>query len=1322
MDLIKVKFCNLGCKYLQRKDTFSAQLNLQDLHLSQNYCADSMYKNLVFAKNSTSESIFSLNYDRKSPGCKDGISAVIQLKMKPLIIVFDKIIINRFGDFFGGGEMKQELESLKLLASTQIESFKSFTRASLEFALTEHKSIDLGVDIEAPIILFPSTLNNRDFLYVFNMGHLKVNSRPIDQEMKRSVSAKQKLSLSLDEIDSLQSMVYEKYLIHLNRLQILLFEHLIPSEKMLDSLQNISEESFVVKDVTLDLILESSIIPNAVNIPRFKVTGDLPFLEVFFSDQKYKGMMAVIDDILSILGSEEESKSIKPQYSSTVSLNAPKVNEEDEFYDAYEDTDEILKLDQIVFMASFTFRKTCGTISEELKNKRKLCRFDMGNLSLVLSKKQYELQVKCDIESFNIFDFQSNLNIVECGSDQRNLLAVLYRNCDPLYPDFISKYSSVVHNIDVELSRIALYCNQKAIINYYNFIMDTFTGDSLQDSAQIVSEPPMQDSEESSTTAMIKTSMKEVKLFFVDNGTIGGLSLCNGNANLLVLPSNLSLNAHLNELVVSSSSQNILFIEDGKVLEIQFDSNDDTQSLKMKSGSFHLLYDTPFFIQLSRYFANFQQLWDAYNVAKNFAVSQAQQIMKKSGQFNFDVQVSSPIIEIPGNSGNNLILELGRLTCHNEFKSVETFMDQSVMLHLMSTQAYSSSDKKSLILNPVNLELVVLIADCANERSFAGVEITGSVENIDIKMTQTQYLLAVDCIAYALNGFKPIMNEFKGDELPEVEKEIIQADAAKEKFDAVDLLFKIGPVSVTLLQDAELSEICLLSLVPSEFSLSIQADSNLEAEYILHKLTFEDCRVNSPMFPVILSSDQNENFLSLHYSQLANSNSQIVKVCLCSPRVVFDLEIAFLLRQFFSLPPSKIAEEDTSVASNKSDLFLSLQVSDIELSLLHDPTSTSSEAIVMKVQRIMFSQHGNTSLVVEGIGLFFCNMDNKSETMLKFIDDFEVNLTRELTEHEDFIWVSCKPAIVMRISFQDALLLQSIQERIVSLQAKFITTEVMEVQEETFENILESNSSLSDPVQKKQLLQCEASLRVLLIDDIKDIHLPLIDFNFQKIDIEVCDWWSSKAIVFLVNSTLLVNYFNFKVSHWVPLVEQWSFSFKYFVENGESKSRCEASKTLNLNVTKDFVEHVVRLQSLLTKVMEQHKENAQKVSANRQVNAPYLIDNKTGYDVTVWSEASQDSVQRDLKNGESVSWAFESWKKQRESSYNYSTSTAWDQQVNTTNLTVHIHGAPWESIKGIRADMEGTFSYPLRPIVDESCHFLIVDIKLRSDNIKVQTF
>lgn len=78
----------------------------------------------------------------------------------------------------------------------------------------------------------------------------------------------------------------------------------------------------LLERTNIDLQVQNSIVPSALSLTRFKVSGKLPSLHVNLSDTKYKTLMRLIDVTIPQFG-EESEKRYKPKSSQPYTETEP---------------------------------------------------------------------------------------------------------------------------------------------------------------------------------------------------------------------------------------------------------------------------------------------------------------------------------------------------------------------------------------------------------------------------------------------------------------------------------------------------------------------------------------------------------------------------------------------------------------------------------------------------------------------------------------------------------------------------------------------------------------------------------------------------------------------------------------------------------------------------------------------------------------------------------------------------------------------------------------------------------------------------------------
>lgn len=102
-----------------------------------------------------------------------------------------------------------------------MEGIKAQTRAGLEYALEEHKTIDVKIDMKAPIIVIPESCTKEDAqVVVLDSGHISVVSNLVDKDIIAEVQAKETKKYNEDDYKQLESLMYDKFTVNLSSTQV----------------------------------------------------------------------------------------------------------------------------------------------------------------------------------------------------------------------------------------------------------------------------------------------------------------------------------------------------------------------------------------------------------------------------------------------------------------------------------------------------------------------------------------------------------------------------------------------------------------------------------------------------------------------------------------------------------------------------------------------------------------------------------------------------------------------------------------------------------------------------------------------------------------------------------------------------------------------------------------------------------------------------------------------------------------------------------------------------------------------------------------------
>lgn len=563
IDLLSLHFDVFKAKALQRKDSFLANVSLGGLRVNDGTTPDSVYPEIVRVKDSpdinkrkrlslaelekTEDDPFFQFEVEQNPIEREGDIAITST-MKPLEVIWNPNFVVGIADFFRPPERHMEsISALMETAGATVEGFREQTRAGLEFALEEHKTINAELDLQAPLIIVPvsiTTLNST--CLIVDAGHIHVNSQLVDQATMKEIQSKQRQLYSDEDLKRLESVMYDKFIVKLTSTQVLIGPSIDETKAQLidkddDALLHIVEQ------INVDFVVETSILPKAPNLTKLKVSGHLPMLHATVSDSKYKNLMRIIDVAIPKFGgdeppvpelSQELEEPSRPRVLSDVSTRSARKlgrdrrlstpfpfmmqastavllddmdEDDDNFEDATDGADaEQLRIKQRSFEFKFKVDTLKGSLYRSDPDRKKpdalLVELVAERFDLEFYTRPFDMAAEVSLGSLTVDDFVDNppdefKAIVSSGDSEdlkegRSLVLVKFIKVNPLSPEFMPVYEGVETNVTAAISTINLIVTRKTLLTLLDFILVTFTGGDEHQNSQALLDSPAIDSKD----------------------------------------------------------------------------------------------------------------------------------------------------------------------------------------------------------------------------------------------------------------------------------------------------------------------------------------------------------------------------------------------------------------------------------------------------------------------------------------------------------------------------------------------------------------------------------------------------------------------------------------------------------------------------------------------------------------------------------------------------------------------------------------------------------------------------------------------------------
>ncbi|RKP03518.1 hypothetical protein CXG81DRAFT_9373 [Caulochytrium protostelioides] len=519
---------------------------------------------------------------------------------------------------------------------------------------------------------------------------------------------------------------------------------------------------------------------------------------------------------------------------------------------------------------------------------------------------------------------------------------------------------------------------------------------------------------------------------------------------------------------------------------------------------------------------------------------------------------------------------------------------------------------------------------------------------------------------------------------------------------------------------------------------ALMQSGTLECEVMIRTITFKDSRqgVTSHFRELMPPLDLNAHpQFVMHISQ--QNMRYLYHMTLDTPVINLVIDHVFSIVDFFTTPAT--AKPAPPPASQRGDRprnavaaptsSYRIELINSEFWLLQDPSNKATEAIIFHAKQISLLFDDVATLSAKQCGLFFCQMSAREETV-RFVQYFHITVTydgRQVDlQHLTAVRMNVT-SLLMRVSSGDIALLndvfwkvyQAYTNRVVASQAAAETSTTVAQQPASKlspPSNLQRDLELLDHTPKTHVLARETAqiitqgLRIVITDDTTQLHLPVLDLVMDKLEVEIADW-SSKLRV-NVSIHMFVNYFNIRNSHWEPLVEPWQafINVARQPETGGTSVEFFSRRKLDINITHAWLETVLAIARRPPRV-------GRHLASRRGLHAPYILRNKTGYTMNLWTERPGNGLDTEIKelgaNAE-MPWHFDDWRKP----HDFATIAGAGFP---NRIALQIQGPGWESLKGISLDREGERLYSLRPALKGVTYKLVIEVRLH-ENVKVVTF
>jgi len=701
----EVIFEGMHADVFQRKDSYYLGFKLREFRV-ENGASGTLYKHIVSVKpfdtgsaesSSSSEmdaeggpdekeSFFQISYE--SNPLDESADSELLAKMNSMTIFHDPRFIEEVARFFRPPQTHADtIGAIMNAAESTIQGFTDQTRIGLQYAFDEHTTINCKMDLQAPLIIMPLDCTSWSSpVCVLDAGHINVMSDLVDKQKIKEIKGADKSTFGELDWEKLNAFLFDRFELQLEDAQMLIGPNVKAAIEQLHS--SGPKPSLILDHLTINILLELSIVPTYTHLPLMKISGNIPQIKASLNDYQHRifsqALMTMMPDLsaalavpaessndLEMLVSNEESS---PGYdvglgSATTDSSEGSNNtsgSEQRRKSMQHKLDVSINIGVIVISLSrcsdpktFEAEKLADVVGE--------------NFRLRYFSTEETMNANVELADFSIYDFMEptgneefkklvSADVSSAESKPRNLFTVAYtrkqRNVN-----FNSKIIQAFdQDVDLNISDFKVVLTRKSVLTLVSFLRNTF----VDPNAPLLPADQLRHNDEANAQTApeqmkLKLEMNSITLILNDDGyKIGTMKLKEADIDMILFPDKMRLNASIGGLTLRDDiSKNIpslsqlIRIKGREFIKLHYETFDPetnrlpySSELSLETGSIVITFVQSSFARIYSFISQFSRMKDIYDNAREAALSQATSI-EGTDKMKFDILLRAPILIFP---------------------------------------------------------------------------------------------------------------------------------------------------------------------------------------------------------------------------------------------------------------------------------------------------------------------------------------------------------------------------------------------------------------------------------------------------------------------------------------------------------------------------------------------------------------------------------------------------------------------------------------------------------------------------------------------------
>uniref|UniRef100_A0A9J8AM67 Vacuolar protein sorting 13 homolog A n=1 Tax=Cyprinus carpio carpio TaxID=630221 RepID=A0A9J8AM67_CYPCA len=680
----------------------------------------------------------------------------LRIESQALEIIYDAMTVNSMSDFFMPPKDLQ-LDELTNATLMKLEQFRDKTSTGLMYIIETQKVMDLKINLMASYVIVPENgfYDPKHNLAILDLGHFQVKS---------SHSELPQLSVGSSTIEDIMSRAYDSFDIQLNSLQFLYTKAGGDWKRA----RPLRQSAFhILEPVDLKVVFSRAMVVTDSRMPKFKMYGELPLLSLCISDDKVRGVLALLTSIPlpesrpgpQTRGPQVTPKVIKRMFMGVSSqtnmdmivLLSLSFSDEELFFDAPSSPIEDLPFFEASvdsLQGSASDKRLSMVLRDPKKNMTEfLLRFEINKLSIQLSRLSGREEVSVlhlfidglgtdlKLRTFDMSSYTFLREIcLECSEylDSEDKKVHLITTLDNTEEDLLTlEYVKVK---SVNFSSLDVHMHTEALLNSINFLNNLLP--PLKKEAQ-EEQPVLKSKFEDVVNLHIRADLSCLKVFIKgEKARISEISIEGLVSEVQMKKKCVEILANLKNIVILDCDKEALYkkavsIAGKEVFDFRMvnhvaategDAYTDMHivdtSVTLTVGCIQVIFLNKFMSSILAFINNFQEaknaLAEVTAQAAEKAASGVLELAERSTRISLDVDIKAPVVFLPQSSVSNnvIVADLGLVTVKNHFEMVSSPAHTKIP-PVMDIMAVGLSDLKMYrlselqLLKPVNMDLSI---------------------------------------------------------------------------------------------------------------------------------------------------------------------------------------------------------------------------------------------------------------------------------------------------------------------------------------------------------------------------------------------------------------------------------------------------------------------------------------------------------------------------------------------------------------------------------------------------------------------------------------